>query len=264
MIFSSTSLFTNIWNFRQLLFFLTLRDIKVRYKQAFLGIAWAILTPAVHALILTLIFDVFLKAVNTSLPYLLMVYSGLIFWNFLSQSIASSTNSLIDNYNLVTKSACPKEIIVIASVMGRIPDFLISIIFILLMMIYFKIYFSIMIFILIPLFIIETIFVIGIGLIVACTNVYFRDIAALIPILLTLWFYLTPIIYPINSLQPKYHFLLILNPMTGIINNFRIALTPHSSFDTISILFSFVISVSFLHFGYMVFKKLEKDMVDVI
>lgn len=258
------NLFKNLWDYRNLLYFLVLRDIKVRYKQAFFGVAWAILTPAAQALILTFVFSFFIRSVEVNVPYILIVYSGMVFWNFLSQSVASATNSLIDNYNLVTKTPCPKEIFIISSILGRLPDFLISLVLLFLMMLLYKISISLTILYILPLIILQLILIVGLGFILAATNVFYRDIYALIPLILSLWFYLSPVIYPMAAIPRRYHFIISLNPMTGIIDNFRNVGLLHSMPDFLSLSISSVISIFLFVIGFIIFKKLERKIPDVI
>ena len=132
----------NLWKYRHLLLLLVWRDVKARYKQAFFGIGWAILTPIVIALVFTLVFDVFFKISKGPIPYLLTFFTGFIFWNFFSQSISSATLSVTGNSNLVTKVAFPKEILVLASILGRIPDLLASFLVLFLLLVFYQINFS--------------------------------------------------------------------------------------------------------------------------
>ena len=194
----------NLWRYRYLLLLLFWRDVRVRYKQAFFGIGWAILTPVITALVFTLIFDVFLKISKGPIPYLLTFFTGFIFWNFFSQAVSSATSSVIGNSNLVTKVAMPKEILVLASTLGRIPDLLASFLILFILLILYKINFSFFIIWIIPLICLEFVLVFAIGLFFSAINVYFRDITALMPLVLMVWLYLTPVIYPLETIPQNY------------------------------------------------------------
>ncbi len=253
-----------IWKHRQLLFFLSLRDVKVRYKQTFFGIAWAVITPLTQTGVFVLIFDVFFKISPAKTPYLLTTFVGLVFWNFFVQSISSATTSLTANAHLVKRANFPKEILVISAILGRIPDLLVSFFLILILLIFYKIYFSIFTLWIFLLFFIEFILATGIGLILSTINVYFRDINAVVPLLLSAWLFLTPIIYPLESLPSKYQSIAKFNPMTGIIEGVKRSLLTFSHPELTSLFISIIISILILILGFWLFKKLEKNFADVI
>ncbi len=253
-----------VWQHRELLYFLTQRELEVRYKQAFFGIAWAIITPLSQAVIFALIFGVFLKVSSGPTPYLLLVFSGLSFWNFFSQSITMATFALTGNYNLVTKSVFPKEILVISTVLARVPDLLFSFVVLLAMMFYYHQGLSLAALWVIPTFIIEVILTLGLGLFFAATNVFYRDVTALAPLLLMLWMYLTPIVYPLSSVPVHFRLLLSLNPMTGIISAIRSGLLMRQSPDLLLLAFSLVLTAAIFIVSYLQFKKSEKGFADII
>lgn len=253
-----------LWEYRQLLFFLTLRDIKVRYKQAFFGIAWAILTPAIQALIFALVFGVFLKISSNPIYYLLVVLTGFIFWNFFSQSISTAIFALTGNYNLVTKTAFPKDILVLSSVLGRLPDLIASFLVLLIILFFYQLPIWFLLLWLIPLIFILLVLTISVGLFFASTNIYFRDITAIAPLFLTVWLYLSPVVYTLDSIPNDYRKYLILNPMTGILEGIRNVLLLQKPPDLLSLSVSIVITLLFFCFSYTLFKKLEKGFSDII
>lgn len=240
------------------------RDVKSRYKQALFGVSWAILTPIITALVFTLVFDVFLKISKGPIPYLLIFFTGYIFWNFFSQSISSATSSVTDNSNLVTKVAFPKEILVLASILGRIPDFLASFLVLLLLLVFYQINISLYIIWIFPLIVLESLLILGVGFFFSAINVYFRDITAITPLVLMIWLYLTPIIYPLDSIPQKYRFISILNPLTGIIESLRRVILLKQPPDFAALAFSVVITFLLLIICHLIFKKLEKGFADVI
>lgn len=262
--FSFFSNFYKLWEYRQLLLFLTLRDIKVRYKQTFFGIAWAILTPAVQALIFALVFGVFLKISSNPIYYLLIVLTGFIFWNFFSQSISTAIFALTGNYNLVTKTAFPKDILILSSVLGRLPDLIASFLVLLIILFFYQLPVLFLLLWLIPLIFILLVLTISVGLFFAATNIYFRDITAITPLFLTVWLYLSPVVYTLNSVPNDYRKYLILNPMTGILEGIRNVFLLQKPPDLLSLSISVVITFLFFCFSYSLFKKLEKGFSDII
>lgn len=253
-----------LWRFRYLLLLLVWRDVKGRYKQALFGFTWAILTPTFQALVFWLVFGALFKIPTGNIPYLPLVFSGFIFWNFFSQSVSSAVLSVTGNSNLVTKIAFPKEILVLASILGRIPDLMASLTVLIVIFVSYNINLSIHILWMIPILIIEMILALAVGMLFASINVYFRDITAIVPILLMAWLFLTPVIYPLESVPAQFQIYAKLNPMTGILENLRSSLLTQKSPEFTSLLLSILISFSFLIFSYLLFKKLEKGFSDVI
>lgn len=253
-----------IWRYHQLLYFLTLRDIKVRYKQAVFGIGWAILSPAALALVFWLVFGVFLNVSSGPVPYLLLVFSKLTFWNFFSQSVSGSSTALTSNANLIIKSAFPREILIFSSTLVRIIDLAASLAIMAILMAAYGFGFSLQTIWLIPILLIESLLIIGLSLIFSSLNVYFRDIGAFLPLLMTLWLFLTPVIYTLDTIPPQFKILLLINPMTGIIESVRLSLLLKSPPDFLALSFSLIISLGTLIFGCLLFKKLEKGFADII
>lgn len=253
-----------LWEYRQLLFFLTLRDIKVRYKQAFFGITWAILTPTVQAVIFALVFGAFLKISTEPFRYFLVVFSGFIFWNFFSQSVSTATVSLIGNYNLVTKTVFPKDILILSSVMGRIPDLMASFFVLFFIFALYHITPSPLILWLIPLILLEVILAVSIGLFFSSINVYYRDITALTPLFLTVWLYLSPVIYSLEAVPDSYKNYLYLNPMTGILEGVKNVLIVQKPPNFLGLTISATTVLLLFFFSHFLFKKLEKGFADII
>lgn len=236
----------------------------MRYKQALLGFAWAILTPTFQALVFWFVFGILFRIPSGKIPYLPLVFSGFIFWNFFSQSVSSATLSITGNSNLVTKVAFPREILVLSSILGRIPDLVASFTVLAIILVFYHINLSIHIFWMIPIMVIEVILAFAIGMFLGSINVYFRDITAVVPIILMVWLFLTPVVYPLESVPAKFQIYAKLNPMTGILENFRNALLAGRSPDLTSILLSAAIAFIALFFSYLLFKKLEKGFSDII
>lgn len=253
-----------IWHHREILYFLFWRDVKVRYKQAFFGITWAILTPIVQALVFALVFGVFFKIPSGQIPYLPLIFAGFVFWNFFSNAISSATFSLTSNTDLVTKASFPKEIVVIATVLARLPDLLASIIILFVVLVFYHLPLSLDVFWIVPLLVIEILLALGIGFYAAAINVYFRDISALVPLILMAWLFLTPVIYTLDSIPAKFHLYAKLNPMTGVLEGIRSSLLLHQPPDVFALLISLAATLFVLISGYWLFKKLERGFADVI
>lgn len=255
---------SDVWHFRYLLLLLVWRDVKGRYKQALLGFTWAILTPAFQALIFWLVFGALFRIPTGKVPYLPLVFSGFIFWNFFSQSVSSATLSITGNSNLVTKVTFPKEILIFSSILGRIPDLIASLIVLIAVLAFYHINLSIHILWVIPILIIEMIMALAVGMFLASINVYFRDITAVVPILLMAWLFLTPVIYPLESIPVQYQLYAKLNPMTGILEGLRSVVIAGTPPERVSLLLSTTITFIFVISSYLLFKKLEKGFSDVI
>lgn len=253
-----------LWHFRYLLLMLVWRDVKSRYKQALFGFAWAILTPTFQALIFWLVFGVVFKIPTGKLPYLPLVFSGFIFWNFFSQSVSSATLSITGNSNLVTKIAFPKEILILSSILGRLPDLIASLIVLIAILAFYHTGVSLQVFWVVPILIVEMILASAVGMLFASINVYFRDITAVVPIILMAWLFLTPVIYPLESIPAKYQLFAKLNPMTGVLESLRNAILVGSPPEKVSMLLSITIALALVSFSYLLFKKLEKGFSDVI
>src|SRR3989344_6320974 len=239
----------NLWQYRYLILLLTYREVKARYKQALLGFSWAVLTPTFQALVFWLIFGLLFKIPTGEVPYLPLVFSGFIFWNFFSQSVSSATLSITGNSNLVTKSAFPKEILILSSILGRIPDLVASLAVLIIILAFYHIGLSVHILWVIPILIIEMVMALAVGMFLASINVYFRDITAVVPILLMAWLFLTPVIYPLESIPQQYQLYAKLNPMTGILEGLRNAFLFKTSQDS----FSLGLSASIAFISFIIF-----------
>lgn len=255
---------STIWQYRQLLFFLMMRDVKVRYKQAFFGIAWAVLTPLTQTGVFVLVFGIFLNVNSGSTPYLLTTFTGLVFWNFFAQSVSSSAASLTGNTHLVKKAAFPKEILVFSSILGRTPDLLVSFVVLVLLLFVYNIGISYHFFWILILFVIEIVLAGGIGMLFAVGNVYFRDINVLLPLLLSAWIFLTPVVYTLSSIPQKYQLYASLNPMTGIIEGIKSVLLLHQVPDLTLLGISVLYSLGIFSVSYILFKRMEGTFADVI
>ncbi len=258
------SWFLELWNYRELLWALTLREIKVRYKQTILGVAWAILQPAALTLIFTIVFSFFLKVSSGLVPYPVFAYSALLPWTFFSTSVSFGALSVVNNGNLVTKVYFPREILPLCALGAAFFDFLMaSLVFIVLLFIYhisFTANFGLLVLIVPAIFLLTA----GISFFLSTLNVLFRDIRFVVPLVLQIWLYLTPVIYSSEQVPEKYRIFLNINPLTLLIEAFRDVTTSGRVPNTSQMIVSLIISIVIFFLGYWFFKSREKIFADVM
>jgi lipopolysaccharide transport system permease protein len=254
----------DLWNYRDLLYFLSWRDVKVRYKQTVLGAAWAILQPLFATIIFTLIFGRLAGIQSDGIPYPLFSYAGLLPWTFFANSITNSSNSLVINANLITKVYFPRMIIPTATVAAGFVDFVIAFVILVGMMIYYGVALSWSILMLPVLVLMMMLIALGVGMWMSALNVKYRDVRFALPFLIQLWMFASPVIYPKSMVPPKWQWVLQLNPMTGIIEGFRTALFHHGEFDRAALATSAVIMLVVLVYSAYAFRRMEKSFADIV
>jgi lipopolysaccharide transport system permease protein len=254
-----------ILEYRDLLFFLILRDIKVKYKQTALGVIWVILQPLLAMFLFSIVFGKLARVPSDGIPYPLFVYSGLLLWNFFSAALNNSGNSLIANSNLISKVYFPRLIIPASATLSGILDLLISSVIFIGMCILYNAAPSSTGIILIP-FLLATVIIVsvGCGLWLSALNVEYRDFQYVIPFLLQIWMFATPVIYPVTMFPDRYRLLLALNPMCGIIEAFRATSIGHKQIEWDLLGISLLISFSIFISGLLYFRKVERSFADVI
>ncbi len=253
-----------LWHYRELIYFLTWRDIKVRYKQATLGIAWAILQPMLTTAITSVVFGYLLKVDTGSLPYPVFTLAALLPWHLFQLSLQKSSISLVGNANLITKIYFPRIIIPLSSVLAVLVDFAISLILLFIVMLFYKLPFTWNMLWLIPLTLLSILAALAVGLWLSALNVQYRDIQQMVPFLLQIWMYATPIVYPITIIpEGTIRYLYSLNPMVGVVQGFRWALFGGSPPD-MTLLFSSAAVLILLISGLFFFRRMEKTFADVV
>ena len=258
----------SIWQYRELLYFLVWRDIKVRYKQTALGVTWVILQPVVSMVVFTILFGYLLQVPSGDVPYPIFSYVALLPWNYFASSINKSSTSLIQNTNLVTKVYFPRMVIPISSVLSGLVDFAIGFLILIILMFIFKVPPAPSILFLPAFLFLAMLTALGFGFWLSALNVRYRDVNYLVPFILQIWMYLTPVIYGVDLIPEPYRFLLALNPMTAVVEGFRWALLgPH--FESAQapgtiLLFSFLMSITVLITGAVFFRRTERTFADVI
>jgi len=253
-----------LWDYKELLYFLTWRDLKVRYKQTALGAAWAIFQPFMTMVVFTVLFGRLAKMPSDGVPYPIFVYTGLLFWQFFSAALSSTSMCLISNQGIITKVYFPRLILPISSVITQLVDFAVAAVVLVVLMIYYGYHPNIIGILLVP-FLLFICFMtsVGLGLFLAAINVKYRDVRFILPYFLQMLMFLTPVIYP-ASIAGKYSWILAINPMTGVIQNARAALLGTAPINWLLIGISFTATAILLAFGIVVFKKVERYFADII
>ncbi len=256
--------FNELWRYRELIFFLTWRDIKVRYKQAVLGIAWAVLQPLLTMLIFTVIFGILLQTPSQGLPYPLFALSALLPWQLFATALQRSSISLVGNANLITKIYFPRLAIPISSVMAALVDFGVSFVVLLGVMAYYGFWPGWNILWLFPMVLLTLFTALSVGLWLSALNVQYRDIQHMVPFIIQVWMYASPIVYPIEIIPSGlWRSLYGLNPMVGVIQGFRWALLGTAPPDLTLLVSSGVVLVLLIS-GLFYFRRMEKTFADVV
>jgi lipopolysaccharide transport system permease protein len=253
----------DLWACRELLYFLIWRDLKVRYKQTALGVIWVVMQP----LLTTIIFTVFLgrlaRVPSDRVPYPLFVYAGLLPWTFFSSAVLSSGNSLVGNAHLITKVYFPRMIIPAATIGARLVDFGVAFIILAALMLFYGVAITSTIFILPLLLILITLFSLGLGLWTSALNVKYRDIGIALPVLIQLWMFVSPIVYPASLVPAQWRWLYALNPLVGIIENFRGSLF-NREFNWLALAISTGTTIALLIYSAFSFRRMEKGFADLV
>lgn len=254
---------SELWLYRELLYFLTLRDIKVRYKQTLMGVAWVIIQPLLTVLIFTLVFNRFVRLDAGALPYPLFALSGLLLWLFFANAVTNSTHSLVSNANLITKVYFPRMFIPAASVGAGLVDLAVAFLLLVALCIYYGVALTLNL-LLVPLFImLMALLALGVGLLSAAMTVKYRDLRHALPFIIQLWMFASPVIYPASVVPVQWKWLLLINPVAGIIEGFRASLTGHS-FDWLQVSISTAITFALLLSSVYIFRRFEDTFADVV
>ncbi len=255
--------FREIWAYRELFWVLASRDVKVRYRQTVLGAAWAIIRPVMSMVVFSGVFGVLAKLPSDGLPYPIFVYAGLLPWTFFAGAVGACGNSLVGSGHLVSKVYFPRLIIPIAAVGTHLVDLAIATSVLLLMMLYFGQVWSVNLLWAPVLLVLLILAVLGIGMCFAALTVSYRDVAHVIPFLLQLWLFLTPVVYPLSMVPEQWRWLARLNPMTGIVEGFRACFLGRP-FDWAALGFSVSVTLVALIAGIAYFERVERRFADVI
>lgn len=256
----------DLWRYRELFYILSWRDITVRYKQTVIGILWAIIRPLLTMVIFTVIFGKLAKLpTNGNVPYPIMVFVGMLPWQFFSTAISESSNSLVSNTQLITKVYFPRIIIPISSVVTSFIDFLVSFVILILLMVFYHFTPSWHIIFLPVFLLIAFLASAGTGLYITALNVKYRDFRYIVPFIVQFGLYISPVGFSSSVVPEKYRLLYSLNPMVGVIDGFRWSILGGKSTINLSyFLMSIIVVVFFLVLGIYQFRKMEKKFADII
>ena len=252
-----------LWAYRELLWVLTMRDIKVRYKQTVLGAAWAIIRPFITMVIFSVVFGQLAKMPSDGYPYPVFVYAGLLPWTFFATAIGTSGQSLVGSAHLVSKVYFPRLIIPLSSGGAGLVDLLVSTGILMLMMLWYGVGWSVNL-LAAPLLLLAVVFIaLGVGTLLSALTVAYRDFTHLTPFVVQIWMYITPVIFPVSLVPERWQWLLYLNPMTGLVEGFRSAFLG-KPFDLQGLAISFAIAIAVFAVGVAYFEKVERRFADII
>jgi len=255
---------TAFWGRRSLLWHMTVRHLRGQYKQSVLGYAWAFVNPLSQMIILSFVFSTILNTPSSNVPYPLFLFVGLLPWIFFSSAVASATEAVVVASSLVTKVYFPREVLPTAAVFTKVVDLAFGLIVLMMLMVYYgtspepnSIWIPVV-------FLIHLLFTLGLSYPLAALNLFFHDVRFLVGVALTLWFYLTPVLYPVSVVPAKYHFLYDLNPNSLFIDAYRRLMLQNQVPSPEKMLLGLAISIVTFLVGYYLFKKMEPSFADRI
>lgn len=251
-------------DYADLLRALSLHRIKVRYKQSALGLAWALLQPLSLMLIYTLVFSVIARVPTTGAPYALFAYAALLPWTYFSTALTNATNGLVSHAHLVTKVYFPREILPLSYVIAALFDLLTASSILFALMFYYRVPLTLNALWALPVVFVLTVFLTATSLLLSATQVRFRDIGMAMPLLLQLWMFATPVVYPLEQVPQRFRGLYVLNPMVGVVEGFRRAVVLGEAPDLRLLALSAAVSFLLLPAAYVYFKRVEATVADVI
>ena len=254
---------SELWAYRELLFFLTWRDVRVRYKQAVLGMGWVVLQPLLMTLVFTIFLGVIVRVPSDGVPYPIFAYSGLLLWTFFSGAISGSGNSLVGNAHLITKVYFPRLLVPLASILARVVDLVVALVMLVGLMIYFRVGVSTGLLMAPVMIILLALLALGLGMWTSALNVKYRDVGLALPVFIQLWMFVSPVVYPLTLVPERWRFVYSLNPLVGIIEGFRAALFG-KTFNWQALGISAIVTVALLVYAAYVFKRREKTFADII
>ena len=253
-----------VWEYRELLYFLVWRDIKVRYKQTVLGAAWAVIQPFFTMVVFSIFFGGLANTPSDNIPYPIFSYAALVPWTFFANGLLNSSTSLVTNSNLITKVYFPRLVIPMSAVLAGAVDFVLAFVVLLGMMLVYGITPTVNVVWLPLLLLLALVTALGVGLWLSAMNVKFRDVRYTVPFLVQFWLFATPIAYPSSLLSEPWRTLYGINPMVGVVEGFRWALLGVDTAPGPTIIVSAIVAVALLVGGAFYFRRLEKSFADVV
>ena len=256
----------DLWAYRELLYFLIWRDLKVRYKQAALGVAWVLLQPLLMTLVFTVFLGMLVRVPSEGVPYTLFVYAGLLLWTFFSSAVTGGGNSLVVNAHLITKVYFPRVMIPAAAVAARLVDFAVSFLIVAGMLVYYRVPPTWNTLMLPPLIVLAALLALGCATLLSALNVKYRDVSIVLPVLIQLWMYVSPVLYPprlVTDALGHWGWVYALNPLVGVVDGFRAALFG-GTFDLFALSVSAAFTLALLAYATYTFRRVECSVADVI
>ena len=255
----------DLWLYRELVFFMVWRDIKVRYKQTLLGAAWAILQPVLTMVAMYFLFNRVAKLPTENIPYPIFSYTALLPWGLFVAALNQGSRSLTSNHNMITKVYFPKLILPLASVLAGLVDFAVASVILVILFFYYHVTPAWNLLLILPLFLLLAIITaLGVALWLSAINVKYRDVNYVLPFLTQFWFFATPVAYSAKAISEKWQLVYSLNPMAGVVNGFRWALLGVGNGPDAALWVSVGISVLILISGLFYFRNMEKTFADTI
>lgn len=253
-----------LWDYRELLYFLVWRDVKVRYKQTALGVTWAIIQPFLTMIVFSLFFGRLAKVPSDGVPYPIFSYTALVPWSFFAYGLGQAANSIVSSSNLITKVYFPRLIIPIATVVSGVVDFVLAFAVLLGMMLYYGVSPTVNVFLL-PLFLLLALVTsLGVGLWLSALNVKYRDVRYIVPFITQFWMFATPIAYSSSLLSQPWRTIYGLNPMVGVVEGFRWALLGTKTAPGPIIAVSSLAALALMIGGALYFRRMERTFADVV
>ena len=256
--------FEELWRFRYLFASLVWRTLRVRYQQTVIGVAWALIQPILLTFVFTIIFGRLANMPTNGQPYPIFVLSGLIVWLFVSQSFSSAVASIVGNAHLITRIYFPRVILIMAAMTATLADFVCAFFLLLLTMVWYGVAPSLGVLLFIPAMALAIMTVFGMSMWLSAWNVHYRDIGHVLPFLVQVWMFLSPVIYPSNLLPEKYQFLYALNPLVAVIDTSRWAFAGGVPPQIWMVLVSISTALFFCVTGFWIFRRLEPTFADVV
>jgi len=253
----------DLWHYRELLYFLVWRDIKVRYKQTAVGVAWVVIQPVFSALIFTIFLGKLARVPSDQIPYVLFVYPSLAFWTFFSAAVTQGGSSIVGSAHLITKVYFPRLIIPTAAVIARLLDLGIAFMIMLVLLAYYRMPLSPSTLLLPVPLILGILLALGMSMLTSALNVKYRDVSVALPVLVQLWMFASPVVYPSSLVPEKYRTLYELNPLVGILENLRAALFG-GSFYWRSLAISAIFTLALVIYAAFAFRRVERSFADIV
>ncbi len=254
----------DLWRYRELVYFLTWRDILVRYKQTLLGASWAILQPLMQMVVFNFLFGNMANIPTGEIPRAIFTFSALLPWNLFSKSLSDASRSLVSNRSMITKVYFPRLVIPMASVLSGVVDFLIAIVILIGMMFYYQVAVPATAWMLPLIVLLTLVLALGVGLWFSAWNLHYRDVAYFIPFLTQFWLLASPIAYPLSEIPAQWQTLYMINPMVGIVEGFRWALLGGDPVPQLAWILSISISILVMVSGLFYFRRMERTFADTV